>query len=66
MMFGEGVLVVGGRGEVEVEDNMEQPLAVYVKPTIMSDSLTWLHRRNIGHQCFLVVNISIIKNYTKN
>ena len=37
MMFGEGVLVVGGRGEVE--DNMEQPLAVYVKPTIMSDSL---------------------------
>ena len=40
MMFGEGVLVVGGRGEVEVEDNMEQPLAFYVKPTIMSDSLT--------------------------
>ena len=40
MMFGEGVPVVGGRGEVEVEDNMEQPLAVYVKPTIMSDSLT--------------------------
>ena len=63
-MFGEGVLVVGGRGEVE--DNMEQPLAVYVKPTIMSDSLTWLQRRNIGQQYLLVVNISMIQNYTKN